>query len=160
MKASEQLSARLAGPTPEPSKHLPFWQAPEQGCGWLGRGLSAQGNRSPRSASRGDFPRLLPPTQRLPPSDLDLDQHFQPSPHGCTTQSWAGLRLSGEAKTRAEPRINRGSLVAAHLSLLLRTAPSLPDVRKGTELRGQKWSNFYLSPLVWFSLSESRGFWD
>lgn len=39
-----------------------------------GRGLSAQGNRSSRSASRGDFPRLLPPTQGLPPLVLELDQ--------------------------------------------------------------------------------------
>lgn len=39
-----------------------------------GRGLSAQGNRSSRSASRGDFPRLLPPTQGLPPSVLEPDQ--------------------------------------------------------------------------------------
>lgn len=39
-----------------------------------GRGLRAQGNTSSRSVSRGDFPRLLPPTQQLPPLVLEMDQ--------------------------------------------------------------------------------------
>ena len=94
-----------------------------------GRGLGAQGNRSSRSASRGDFPRLLPPTHRLPPSLLEMDQVLPPSPNGCTTQPWAGLLLSGEQK----PGQDSGQwLVSCSLGLLLpRMAPRPLVARKG-----------------------------
>lgn len=40
LAADEGLSAAcspsLAGLTPKPSKHLPFWQGLEQSCGWAG----------------------------------------------------------------------------------------------------------------------------
>lgn len=51
-----------------------FGRAWSRAAAGPGRGLSAQGNRSSRSASRGDFPRLLPPTQGLPPLVLEPDQ--------------------------------------------------------------------------------------
>lgn len=48
---------------------------------------------------------------------------FPPSPHGRTTQLRAGLLLSGEQKSGAEPSIHKGSLAAAqvpsHLAWLL-----------------------------------------
>lgn len=71
------------------------------------RGLGAQGNRSSRSASRGDFPRLLPPTQRLPPSVLEMDQALPAKsswPHN-SEPSWAA-RVWG-AKTRKGPRTDK-----------------------------------------------------
>lgn len=40
---STALSASLAGPTPKPSKHLPFWQGLEQSCGWAREGPRCAG---------------------------------------------------------------------------------------------------------------------
>lgn len=37
------LSASLAGPTPKPSKHLPFWQGLEESCGWTREGPQCAG---------------------------------------------------------------------------------------------------------------------
>lgn len=81
----------------------------------LGRGLGAQGNRSSRSASRGDFPRLLPPTQRLPPSVLEMDQAplAKSSWLHDLVRSWTAPVWG--AKTRAGPRTDKGSLAAARV---------------------------------------------
>lgn len=40
---STALSASLTGPTPKPSKHLPFWQGLEQSCGWAREGPRCAG---------------------------------------------------------------------------------------------------------------------
>lgn len=40
---STARSASLAGPTPKPSKHLPFWQGLEQSCGWTREGPPCAG---------------------------------------------------------------------------------------------------------------------
>lgn len=89
-----------------------------RGWGRVAAGLgeaSAQGNRNSRSASRGDFPRLLPPTQRLPPLVLELDQALP------AKSSWLHNSAPGwaapvwGAKTRAEPRTDKGSLAAAQV---------------------------------------------
>lgn len=80
-----------------------------------GRGLGAQGNRSSRSASRGDFPRLLPPTQRLPPLVLEMDQVLPAKsswPYN-SAMGWAAPVWG--AKTRAGPRIDKGSLAVAYV---------------------------------------------
>lgn len=80
------------------------------------RGLGAQGNRSSRSASRGDFPRLLPPTQRLPPSVLETDQalpaksswlHNSEPELGCSC-------LGSKNQERPQDR-QKGSLAAAQV---------------------------------------------
>lgn len=99
--------------------------------GWAGRGLSAQGNRSPRSASRGDFPRLLPPTQWLPPLVLELDQALS------AKSSWLHNSAPGWAAPVWESKIqgrtqDRQRLISGSPSPLpLRMAPSLPAAKKG-----------------------------
>lgn len=72
MKASEQLSAHHWLVQHQNLQSICLsGMAQSRAVARLGRGLGAQGNRSSRSASRGDFPRLLPPTQRLPPCSGD-----------------------------------------------------------------------------------------
>lgn len=152
------LSASLAGPAPKPSKHLPFWQGLGQSCGWAGRGLSAQGNRSSRSASRGDFPRLLPPTQRLPPLVLELDQALpaKSSRLHSSAPGWAAPVWGAE--TRAEPRTDKGLLVAAQVPCRQGWLPVYRLLERATELGGLKRPHFYVS-LVRSHPSQSRGFW-
>lgn len=82
-------------------------------CGWAGRGLSAQGNRSSRSASRGDFPRLLPPTQQLPPLVLEPDQALPAKSSWLYNSALGHTAPAGGAETGAEPRMDKGAFAAA-----------------------------------------------
>lgn len=105
LRAPEQFSVH--GPLVQhqnPSKPLPSWQGLEQGCGGAGRGLGAQGNPSPRSASRGEFPRLLPPTQRLPPLLLELGQAFPAKSSWLhnSAPGWAAPVLQSENQGRTQ----------------------------------------------------------
>lgn len=116
MKASAQLSAHHWLVQHQNLQSICLSGRPwSRAAAGLGRGLGAQGNRSSRSASRGDFPRLLPPTQRLPPSVLEMDQALLAKSswlHG-SARSWAAPVWG--AKTRTGPRTDKGSLAAAQV---------------------------------------------
>lgn len=96
-----------------------------------GRGLSAQGNRSSRSASRGDFPRLLPPTQGLPPLVLELDQAL-PAKSSWLHNSAPGWAASvWGAKIQGRTQHTQRLISCSPSPLLPSMAPRLPAARKG-----------------------------
>lgn len=101
-QSSSQCVAGWSNPTT--FKAFAFWQGLEQGCGGAGRG-PAQGNRSPRSASRGDFPRLLPPTQQLPPLVLEWDQALPAKSSWLYNSAPGWAAPVSRSKNQAEPRM-------------------------------------------------------
>lgn len=111
-KASVQL--RIAGwADTRTFKASAFLAGPGADYGWAGRGLSAQGNRSSRSASRGDFPRLLPPTQQFPPLVLEPDQALPAKSSWLYNSALGHTAPAGGTETGAEPRMDKGAFAAA-----------------------------------------------
>lgn len=124
-----------------------------------GRGLSAQGNRSSRSASRGDFPRLLPPTQGLPPLVLELDQALPAKsswPHN-SAPGWAAPVWG--AKIRGRTQHTQGLISCSPGPLPPNMAPSPRLPGRAIELGGPKRPNFS-APLLRSHPFRSRGSWD
>lgn len=115
MKASEQLSAHHWLVQHQNLQSICLsGMALNRAVARLGRGLGAQGNRSSRSASRGDFPRLLPPTQRLPPCSGDGSGPSRQVLIAAQLSPRLGAPVWG-TQTRAGPRKDKGSLAVAQV---------------------------------------------
>lgn len=102
LQAPEQLSPWLAGPTPQPSKHLPSGR-PGAGLWRAGRGPARRGIEAPDLHPEATFPGSFRPHSSSLPWFWSGIRPFQPSPRGCTAQPQAGLLLFRGAKTRQNP---------------------------------------------------------